>query len=402
MDVYGSLAVYTAVATVTPIASALLPGFTCFRGRRPSPKAQNLLLALSAGLLLAIATLDLIPEGVELGSGGSSHHHHQQQQPPTTPLHRSARASARVDGPVDQVGTESTTTTRRPGSHAFRGVHRPHPRPSHHRCPPCHRDGGGESDPSAHHDVDVAGVDIVDAAAVHRDGGDMHDGVKTPDVGDGAKLTMQGVGCGFILLLAIEFIMRTNGHAHSHGAKVVGVNEVELDHFEDHSRADHAHGTTNLSKSFGVTTLVALGIHCAVDGFVIASAFSASSSVGARVALALCLHKIPDGLVMASVLDPNPGNPGSPRFLTKLIGLSMCTPLGALSGYMLMEGVSTVTLCFFLGFGAGTFLYLGATAILPELAHAVTPHDPSEAFGMLLTIVASFIGFGIYSGYVEG
>lgn len=70
------------------------------------------------------------------------------------------------------------------------------------------------------------------------------------------------------------------------------------------------------------------------------------------------------------------------------------TPTGALIGYIMMDGMSPLLLGFVLGFGAGTFLFITATGIIPELLGKEKDGVPSfvRKYSMI-AMVASYLGF---------
>ncbi len=70
------------------------------------------------------------------------------------------------------------------------------------------------------------------------------------------------------------------------------------------------------------------------------------------------------------------------------------TPTGAAIGYILMDGMSPLLLGFVLGFGAGTFLFITATGIIPELIGKEKDTVPAyvRKYSMI-AMVASYVGF---------
>jgi len=185
-----------------------------------------------------------------------------------------------------------------------------------------------------------------------------------------AKCAMLGVGVGFFVLLFIEQMM---GHEHT---------------------AHHDHITTNgneLSASFSYVAIVALSLHSFVDGLVIASAFTASLTVGARVAVAIILHKIPDGLVLSGITNAK-------RSWGPIVLVVSMTPLGAVIGLISFQSlpIPMIALAFILGFGAGTFVFISATGILPELMH-----NKGEKFSFLASSSAGYFGFIAMEVFLE-
>ncbi len=72
--------------------------------------------------------------------------------------------------------------------------------------------------------------------------------------------------------------------------------------------------------------------------------------------------------------------------------LSSCTrvcQVGAVLGYALLTGIPSSVLGGVLGFAAGTFLFISACGIVPELLHAGDPQSTR------LPILAVLLGYGI-------
>eukprot|EP00005_Dracoamoeba_jomungandri_P012350 CAMPEP_0174272452 /NCGR_PEP_ID=MMETSP0439-20130205/51309_1 /TAXON_ID=0 /ORGANISM="Stereomyxa ramosa, Strain Chinc5" /LENGTH=275 /DNA_ID=CAMNT_0015363031 /DNA_START=38 /DNA_END=865 /DNA_ORIENTATION=- len=180
-----------------------------------------------------------------------------------------------------------------------------------------------------------------------------------------SRIPLLGVGCGYLTLLIIDLTLRNYGHAHSHGggnsnhshgrkAKTEIINE----------EGDIEDPPVALSETFSVIALVGLAIHSLVDGIIMAGAFEFNEDMGMRVAWALIIHKVPDGFVMSSIMPPR-SDMG--YFLMGISFLSMMTPLGTTIGYFALDGINPVVISFILGFGAGTFIFITTTGIVPEL-----------------------------------
>ncbi|KAF2078298.1 hypothetical protein CYY_000390 [Polysphondylium violaceum] len=167
-------------------------------------------------------------------------------------------------------------------------------------------------------------------------------------------------------------------------------------------------GENNVNKSasasaskISFTTFIALCIHSFVDGAVISSAFTSSASVGARVAIAIVVHKIPDGLVLSSIILSNKnifslGSTYNNPFYYFLIVSSM-TPIGSFIAGVLFGGLSMSSVSFVLGFGAGTFLYITSTALLPEILTSNVKKSTS-----LISIICGYIVFIILDSLFHG
>jgi len=202
------------------------------------------------------------------------------------------------------------------------------------------------------------------------------------------RTAMIGIGTGFMFLILVEEIMSMSGWVHTHGAHGGTKDEPE----EDIEVQGHAHSHNrrpSLRSSLSLVAFVGLAFHSLIDGMVIAGAFTASAEVGSRVALAILLHKFPDGFVMSSIIASQQTAFQSVHPFTFVLLIAGMTPLGAGIGTWLLGSVSTVAVAFILGFGAGTFLFITAGGILPELLQAKGP----DKIISLACIVLGYLGF---------
>ncbi len=114
----------------------------------------------------------------------------------------------------------------------------------------------------------------------------------------------------------------------------------------------------------GVLAFVGLSFHSLLDGIVIGAGFEAAFSIGIAAATGVLLHEIPEGISITSVLL----HAGYRRSRAVLMGwvVAMATPLGALAAYFFIREVGESTLGFLLAVAAGSFMYIGASDLLPE------------------------------------
>eukprot|EP01095_Lingulamoeba_sp_RSL-Kostka_P016236 TRINITY_DN787_c0_g1_i1.p1 TRINITY_DN787_c0_g1~~TRINITY_DN787_c0_g1_i1.p1 ORF type:complete len:410 (+),score=111.89 TRINITY_DN787_c0_g1_i1:62-1291(+) len=345
------LLIYVFLAGVAPLIAALVPIIVSKRSKNKtlSPRFTQILLGLSAGLLFAVATIDLIPEALNIAQLDTNTSHNTE-----------------TEGEDDLILYENLEEE----------IHHNH-----------------------HH---------------HHHGGEAHQHVEN-------KMGLYGIGCGFLLLFVIEQALASLGLSHSHSPPSFEEDELNLQHnininsnknkqlfqrnslvtddplivsFDDidkkkdkphnHHNHDHHHNH-DFSSSFGLLGFIGLAVHSFVDGLVISGAWQAGSELGTNVAIALLLHKFPDGFLLSSLFLGSPNTPSSslitdpdqkqPPFLLSInkfwfiILVCSMTPIGAFSGWMLLEGLSASTLSFVLGFGAGTFLFISCTTLLPEIMH---------------------------------
>lgn len=143
----------------------------------------------------------------------------------------------------------------------------------------------------------------------------------------------------------------------------------------------HEHETqygSHKHPQVGVFSSLALGGHSLLDGVGIGLAFQVNVAVGVAVSLALVAHKFADGLNAASLML---AHKNSVKRTVYMVVLNALLPIiGALSTLFFV--VSEQYLPLYLGFFAGTFLYIGASDILPQ-AH----DEKSDRLTIVLTVL---------------
>ncbi len=178
-----------------------------------------------------------------------------------------------------------------------------------------------------------------------------------------------GIGVGFfILLMAERYLLATR--------------EIHGGHF-------HIHGKP-LDPSHGLMGVSALTFHGLMDGFVIPVAFSAGPQVGLLVTLAVAIHQIPDSFAALSLALGSTDN--KKQAFVYVLATAVDTPIGIVIG-LLFVGLGAFMIPLGLGLSAGTFIYVSASDLVPELQHeARTPLVVvSMALGFLLVMGLSFI-----------
>lgn len=172
-----------------------------------------------------------------------------------------------------------------------------------------------------------------------------------------------GVGVGFFILLVVERYLLAS-------------QEIHGGHF-------HIHGKPALDPSHGLMGVSALTFHGFMDGFVIPVGFSAGPTVGLIVTLAVAIHQIPDSFAALSLAL---GSTDSKRqaFLY-VIATAVDTPVGIAIG-LLLVGLGSFMVPLGLGLSAGTFIYVSASDLVPELQHEA--RSP-------LVVVSMALGFSL-------
>ncbi|HEU5422729.1 MAG TPA: ZIP family metal transporter [Nitrolancea sp.] len=164
---------------------------------------------------------------------------------------------------------------------------------------------------------------------------------------------------GFLVFFGLDRLVHSLAAAH-----------VKVGHVEMHDTA-----------AFGAIAALGLVIHSFLDGFAIGSAFRASDSIGWLVALAVIGHDFGDGVSTVSLVL---GNRGGLRASASLLAADALAPvLGALAA--LAIALPSGSLSLLLGFFAGTFLFIGASHLLPE------SQGEGDAGPITLAVVAGFV-----------
>lgn len=153
-------------------------------------------------------------------------------------------------------------------------------------------------------------------------------------------------------------------------------------HHHDHShhQPDHPHHHEHLGPSSPVvpSLLAADALHNIGDGAAVAAAFLVSPQAGVATAVAVIAHELPQEVGDYALLRAT--GMSRARALLLLGGVQLTAVAGAgavLLGSRAVQGLEGIILAL----ASGTFLYIGATDLLPELRHGSTP---KEARGRLL------------------
>jgi ZIP family zinc transporter len=132
----------------------------------------------------------------------------------------------------------------------------------------------------------------------------------------------------------------------------------------------------NLSARLaGLGGALGLATHSFLDGVVIGQGFRAGEEIGVALAGAVLLHKLADGVSAVGVML---GTEHSVRETTTMLVITAVAPVfGAVAQSFVVLPASILALC--LAWFSGTFLYLGASKLLPEARAA----NPSPAVALL-------------------
>lgn len=136
-----------------------------------------------------------------------------------------------------------------------------------------------------------------------------------------------------------------------------------------HKAHEHAHARGAHVQEFGILVAAGLSVHSFLDGVAIAVGFQTNVHIGLLIAIGVISHDLSDGLNTVTVVlaHKNPLNRAAFWLL-----MDMLAPVvGALS--TMAVGLSHGVLVWLLAFYAGSFLFIGASHLLPEAREHDSP-----------------------------
>jgi zinc and cadmium transporter len=176
---------------------------------------------------------------------------------------------------------------------------------------------------------------------------------------------------GFVTLAVIEWII---GHHHRH-------------HHHNHGRLP--------SPSVPPSLLISDALHNIGDGAAIAAGFLISIKAGIIVAVAVIVHEVPQEVGDYAVLRASDWRRG-PALLA-LAGVQLTAFAGAAGVMLAAKRIEHFT-AIILSIAAGTFLYIGATDLLPEIHSGTTKSSRVERmYGFLAGIALIAVVSAVYS-----
>src|ERR1700752_1218263 len=128
-----------------------------------------------------------------------------------------------------------------------------------------------------------------------------------------------------------------------------------------HRSREHVHTAIAHEQELGTLSAAGLTFHSFLDGVAIGVGFQTSAKIGLLIALGIIAHDLSDGLNTVTVLLAH-GNPRK-RAISWLAADMIAPVLGAATALVInLHGLLPWILAFF----AGSFLYIGASDLLPE------------------------------------
>lgn len=155
-----------------------------------------------------------------------------------------------------------------------------------------------------------------------------------------------------------------------------------------HSHADnHDHGNGDHARRGGLGA-GSLSLHSFVDGVAIGLVFQVSAAMGAIVAVAILVHRFSDGINTVGMVLKNNG--GKKHALNWLFVDAAAPVLGIL--LTLFFTLPEKSLAIILALFTGSFLYLGASDLVPE-----SHHSHPKLLTTIMTILGALVLYGAIS-----
>jgi zinc transporter ZupT len=129
--------------------------------------------------------------------------------------------------------------------------------------------------------------------------------------------------------------------------------------------------TTHRFSEIASAMMLALAIHCTVDGLAMSagSETSGNSSTGRIVVfsiiLAVCVHKIPEGLALGALLRG--AGLDTKGIIWRVLAVESTTLLGGMLGLLFFPTASSFWIAIMLAHAGGGFIFLGTHAIIGEI-----------------------------------
>lgn len=123
--------------------------------------------------------------------------------------------------------------------------------------------------------------------------------------------------------------------------------------------------------TLGTVGAVGVGLHSLVDGIVIGVGFSTSFTLGILASLAVIFHEVPEGIFTYTLLTYDELPEKKTLFYSWLVALA--TPVGALAAFAFINASTQALLGALLAIAAGTFIYIGASDLIPQAHRRPNP-----------------------------
>jgi zinc transporter ZupT len=192
-----------------------------------------------------------------------------------------------------------------------------------------------------------------------------------------------GAVVGVALFEMLPQVVALGGPSHIQFAAVGFLAFFALERYAAMRRPDGHPLRMSDFQELGVLSAGGLCVHSFLDGVAIGAGFQTSAKLGLLIAIGIIAHDFSDGLNTVTVVLAH-GNPR--RRATFWLIVDMLAPVigAAATLFVNLDGLLPWVLAFF----AGSFLYIGASDLLPE----ARAHDsPMVGLAMAIGMLAIFV-----------
>lgn len=133
-----------------------------------------------------------------------------------------------------------------------------------------------------------------------------------------------------------------------------------------HGEAEPVYHCHESPQAYSQLVLFSDGVHNFIDGLIIAASFMVSPALGVTTAVAIALHEVPQELGDYAVLVHGGYQKKKALFVNYLAASTVI--LGGVVGFFLTQAID-LAIPILLPLAAGSFVYIAASDLLPELKH---------------------------------
>jgi zinc transporter ZupT len=130
--------------------------------------------------------------------------------------------------------------------------------------------------------------------------------------------------------------------------------------------------TTHRFSEIASAMMLALGIHCTVDGLAISAGSEAHGTattsghiIVLSIILAVCVHKVPEGLALGALLRG--AGLRTQGIIWRVFAVESTTVLGGVAGWLFFPDASRFWVSAALAHAGGGFIYLATHAVIGEI-----------------------------------
>jgi solute carrier family 39 (zinc transporter), member 9 len=188
---------------------------------------------------------------------------------------------------------------------------------------------------------------------------------------------------GFMLMLVLESL----GFGHD-------LHEEHHHHSEASDESHIHHPTVKPDARYGLaaTIVIGLSVHALADGLAIGAALATGSiSLTVPLMLGMVMHKMPAAFSLAAFSQHSHGNVR--QTWRELIIFSLATPVALLVAFQILGDLETHWLGLTILVSAGTFLYVAAVDVLPNMIH-----DGTRKSVLLQVFIGTLVILVVLSG----